>query len=128
MIEWSAELELGHEAIDGHHRKMVEAANNVYRQFTGGTHDARLDALLELRNLTAAHFAHEERLMTEHAYPNVLAHTENHCGLMAELERLIGLMRANQQAAAEKLLQFLRGLVVSHILHFDRDVVEHIKR
>lgn len=124
MIEWTADLLLGHEAIDAQHREIVAAANSVHRAFAGGSRDACSAALRELRDVTAAHFLYEEKLMRECAYPNAGVHAENHAGLMEQLARLSDLLHVD--GAGEKLLPFLRGWVVSHIVHFDRDVVRHL--
>ncbi|HEY5900597.1 MAG TPA: bacteriohemerythrin [Burkholderiales bacterium] len=126
MIEWTADLLLGHEAIDAQHREMVVAANGVHRAFAGGSRDARSAALRELRDVTAAHFLYEEELMRKHAYPNAGVHAENHAGLMEQLARLTALLHVD--GGGEKVLPFLRGWVVSHIVHFDRDVVLHLNR
>jgi hemerythrin-like metal-binding protein len=126
MIEWSADLQLGHEAIDAQHREIVVAANGVHQAFAEGSRDARRAALRELRDVTAAHFLYEEKLMHEHAYPNAAVHAENHAGLMEQLARLTDLLHVD--GAGERLLPFLRGWVVSHIVHFDRDVVRHLMR
>jgi hemerythrin len=82
------DLTVGHDALDAQHDAMLSCMAEVERMvgeanLTGAT--ASLRALWET---TVAHFAFEEDLMVEHAYPDREAHRMAHNLFLQDLDRL----------------------------------------
>jgi hemerythrin len=82
------DLTLGHAPLDEQHdvmlSRMAEAERSAQEADPAGAATA-LDALWEI---TVAHFAFEEELMAEHAYPDRDAHRMAHHLFLQDLERL----------------------------------------
>jgi hemerythrin-like metal-binding protein len=128
MIQWSDELHLGHDAIDDHHRKMVDAANLLYAAHHAGAREEILSHLHALIATSAEHFVFEEDLMTRMNYPKALVHTEHHGEVLAELNRFFDRAIAQNLRDTDKVLAFLRDWLTNHLLTFDRDFVQFMSR
>jgi hemerythrin-like metal-binding protein len=93
-VEWSPELTLNHELLDGQHvdlfRKLADAgaAADGPREAAGAAVDLFAEALL-------THVAVEERLMDETLYPERVRHKSAHELFVADLERLRARLRAS---------------------------------
>jgi hemerythrin len=128
MIEWNDQLHLGHDAIDGHHRKMIEAANLLYAAHRAGTREEILSHLQTLIATSAEHFVFEEDLMTRMKYPKALVHTEHHGEVLAELNRFFDRAIAQNLRDTDRVLAFLRDWLTNHLVTFDRDFVQFMSR
>ncbi|HWD23148.1 MAG TPA: hemerythrin family protein [Burkholderiales bacterium] len=128
MIEWNDQLHLGHEALDDHHKEMVNAANLLYAAHLAGTREAVLSHLHALIAASTEHFVFEEELMAQIKYPKALVHTEHHGEVLAQLNRFFDRVIANNVADADKVLAFLREWLTSHLVTFDRDLVQFMSR
>src|SRR5574340_237314 len=123
MIEWDDQLRLGYEALDDHHKKMVDAANLLYAAHRTGTKEAVLTHLRTLIAASAEHFVYEEELMAQAKYPQALVHTEHHGEVLAQLNRFFDRAIADNLRDADKVLSFLKNWLTGH-LTFDRDLVQ----
>jgi hemerythrin-like metal-binding protein len=70
----------------------------------------------------------EEELMAQIKYPKALVHTEHHGEVLAQLNRFFDRVIANNVADADKVLAFLREWLTSHLVTFDRDLVQFMSR
>jgi hemerythrin len=83
-LVWSEGFNLGIEAIDQQHRKIVDYINQLYEAFTGGQPQKKLGKMLnELVDYTNYHFDFEENLQEKAGYPFLDAHKKTH-GLFAK--------------------------------------------
>jgi hemerythrin-like metal-binding protein len=128
MIEWNDQLHLGHEALDDHHKRMVNAANLLYVAHRAGTREAVLHHLHALIAASAEHFLFEEELMNRVKYPKALVHTEHHGEVLAELNRFFDRAIAENLRDADKVLAFLRDWLSHHLVTFDRELVQFMGR
>ena len=86
---WSKDLATGLEVIDAQHREYfarVDKLLNACLQDTGGATVRETFAFMQ--QYLIHHFATEEGLMTEHAYPQAAMHKKQHVWFAGELDRL----------------------------------------
>lgn len=128
MFEWKAEYSLGHGAIDGQHQRLFALANDLHTAMTQGKGKGALSETLDkLVSYTQTHFAHEERLMLAHHYPEYAQHKAAHDALTARVVEFQRDFAAGRVGMTVELLQFLRDWLRTHIGETDRKVALFLK-
>jgi hemerythrin-like metal-binding protein len=127
MIHWEATLALGHEELDTQHRELLRLANQLLAAHQGRTAQDLPAAIRALINYSAEHFLYEERLMAESGYAKAELHSEHHGIVLSRLHRFSeGLLRHDGAQTGERVAQFLKNWIVSHLTCFDRDLARHL--
>ena len=83
------ELAVGHEAMDAEHRVILRWVGEVRDGVDAGDARATAAALAGLWDATVGHFASEEALMEEFAYPERRPHAGAHQLFLGDLKELI---------------------------------------
>ncbi|HET9598694.1 MAG TPA: hemerythrin family protein [Anaeromyxobacteraceae bacterium] len=83
------ELGVGHELIDAEHRVIVRWVGELRERVDAGDAAATAAALAGLWDATVGHFASEEAIMEEFAYPERRAHAGAHQLFLGDLKELI---------------------------------------
>jgi len=78
---------------------------------------------------TRAHFAYEDLLMAESAYPETAAHRAEHDELLAELARWKAVLEREGPAAVYRagLLASMERWIDEHVLQADRRLARHLR-
>jgi hemerythrin-like metal-binding protein len=120
-IAWSSSLEVGVRVIDAQHMRLVAMINNLHDAvlFGGGRREA-IRILEELLGYTQHHFAMEERLMEQHAYPGLSVHRREHATLAAGVQEFQRRYESGGTQDSQELQEFLRGWLVHHLMGPDR--------
>ena len=122
-LAWSEDLAVGHQLIDSQHRQIFahfDAFLTACNRQQGREQLQELFGFLE--SYAASHFAAEEELMRERAYPAAAAHISQHRGFclkFAELQREL----ASTGPTVELLVVTAKTMVYwlsEHIRHTDR--------
>jgi len=120
-------LMLGVESMDSEHCRLAalfEEFAACVRDDTGRARQIVQDALV----LTNEHFAHEEQLMAEHAYPGAEEEKFQHRNLRLKLTTLVSTtlaMPANDSVTLENLADMER-MLVEHIIGPDRALADYL--
>jgi hemerythrin len=121
LIEWSDEHKVNVREIDEQHRQLVALVNNLHEAMKNrGGSDTIRRRVADLVLHTRGHFSFEERLMSDHSYPDFERHKTEHeklLGRITDLER--------QVQEGDLLMSFgvaldLRGWALRHIEFSDR--------
>jgi hemerythrin len=125
-IKWDDALELGHEAMDADHKRLVALVNQLAEGIVNhcgqGAYDALLDDLIAH---TGAHFAMEERLMAGCSYPDADEHRAEHARLIKDvLDYKNGLEASAEPSVA--LLYFFDQWLTRHIFASDRELANYL--
>ncbi len=116
MFEWKDTYSTGIHSVDGQHRNLFAIAEELYQAMSTGQGRAAVGRTLDrLIQYTATHFAHEERLMRMHNYPDLPAHKEQHDKLTAQVLEFQSDYRAGKVLMTVQLFQFLRDWLKEHI-------------
>lgn len=111
-------------AMDRTHRELFDLLNRMAE-----ASDAAFAYLYpDLVNHTRAHFANEEVLMRQSAFPGSAAHTAEHQAMLAELESHRHCERGEPLRRARAFItERVPGWCESHLTGFDRALAEHLK-
>ena len=116
MFEWKSEYAVNIGSIDAQHQNLFAIGRDLYAAMSAGQGKAVLSRLLDrLVQYTVAHFAHEERLMQLHQYPDFAKHKEEHDALARQVLALQAEFEGGRATMAVQVLQFLKDWLENHI-------------
>lgn len=79
LIAWRDEFSVGVDAVDQEHREMIELIANLDDAMQQDmSHDSVVRGLGEIYARIALHFALEEKIMRDAAYPELVDHKQDH--------------------------------------------------
>lgn len=120
LIQWSQMLSVGVTQFDNEHKKLVDMLNNLHDAMKAGKANDVVGKILDgLISYTGTHFAAEERLMTQHGYPNLTKHKGEHAALVKQALDIQKDFKAGK-ALPQNLLQFLKDWLMKHIAGEDK--------
>lgn len=121
FIQWRQDFSTGIGQIDEQHKKLVGMVNDLYEAMSKGEGKDALGRVLGgLVSYTKGHFATEERLMTQHAYPGFAAHKTEHDKLTAQVLELEAKFKAGKAVMTVQVASFLKDWLANHILNTDK--------
>ncbi len=117
FVEWKDEYSVGIEMIDDDHRRLLNLINQfqtaVFYQTGAKFEDEAFDALIDY---TRTHFEREEQLMSEHGYPDLQAHQQEHQKMIELVEsRMAEHREQGHHEALVEMVDFLRDWLINHI-------------
>jgi hemerythrin len=123
LMSWTASLSVGIPSFDEEHAQLVGMMNQLYDAMKAGVGKEMVGRVLDgLIKYTRTHFAHEERVMQQHAYPAYPAHKAQHDSLTKRVLEVQNQYRAGKSFALSiELMNFLRDWLVTHIQGTDRN-------
>lgn len=121
-MKWKKEYEVGVEAIDNQHKKLIE----IIASYNEHISDKSTNSLKEmgeiivyLINYTKFHFEEEEALMTRVSYPDLEEHKQIHRDLINKLKEVLMKMKNKESYTKIEFYYFLMAWVNDHILDTD---------
>lgn len=128
MFEWSDRFSVGIPSIDAQHQTLFGMAAELLTAMSNGRGKAVTGKILDrLVQYTATHFAHEERLMRLHDYPDLPAHKAQHDALTQKVLHFQSEVRSGRATVTIQLLQFLKSWLVQHIEGSDKEYAPFLK-
>ncbi|QGY38628.1 bacteriohemerythrin [Pseudodesulfovibrio cashew] len=123
ILNWKRSYEVGHDKLDGEHRKLIEMINRAYDAAQEDPDETILAQLsVDMNRYALSHFATEEELMHSYSYPEKESHIAMHenfrekadaCGrpdadTIAILRYLSNWLKGHIPGTDKKLARFLR--------------------
>jgi hemerythrin len=128
MFEWKPEYSVHIGSIDGQHQNLFRIAGELYAAMSVGQGKAALSRILDrLVQYTAVHFAHEERLMRLHDYPDLAAHKVQHDALTRQVLAFQEEFDAGRSSMTVQLLHFLKDWLERHIAASDQKYAPYLR-
>jgi len=128
MFEWSNNYSVAIGSVDAQHQNLFAIARELHGAMAAGEGKAALGRVLDrLVRYTAAHFAHEERLMRLHDYPDLAAHKAEHDALTRRVVQFQQDFHSGRVAMSVELLHFLKAWLEKHIQGTDMKYAPHLK-
>jgi hemerythrin-like metal-binding protein len=128
MFEWSGSYSIGVGSVDAQHQTLFAMARELHSAMVAGQGKGSLARILDrLVQYTTVHFAHEERLMRLHDYPDFAAHKAQHEELTKQVVKFQNDFEAGRAAITVQLLQFLRNWLQEHIQGTDVKLAPHLR-
>lgn len=125
-LVWSDFLNVNHPMIDEDHKTLLIHVNQLYSAIEENHTEKVAQNFEHLLRHTREHFAREEELMKESAYPGLLAHTAEHEKLLKEL--LAQQDQITQNSNIPDAFETLKNLATEHIVHYDRLLGNHLNK
>ncbi|MDR0992377.1 MAG: hemerythrin family protein [Ruminococcus sp.] len=130
MYAWREEWATGNGTIDGEHKQLFKAIDDLLAACKSGTaKDQVAKTMAFLKDYTAKHFAHEEQLQQQSKYPDYINHKKLHDGFqkyVAELSQR--LYKEGPTIAIVGAVNMNVGdWLVKHITREDKKLAQHIK-
>lgn len=125
--EFTDDYLIGVDLIDREHRELfhiVDKANRLVKNYDAlSGYDEVAGILEELKDYTAEHFRDEEEYMEGIRYTGLEAQKRAHRAFIYKLENIdYGELDNNPQESLQKLLEFLLGWLINHIMHADKKI------
>lgn len=122
LMEWNDKLSVGIQQFDGEHKRLVAMVNELFDAIQAGKAKDTLGRILDgLVTYTKTHFAHEERYMRDHGYPDYAAHKAEHEALTKQVMDVQAKHRGGAGAVlGMEVMTFLKGWLLKHIQGTDK--------
>ncbi len=128
-FKWTSDLETGNAIIDGEHKKLIQAADDLVEACAQGKgRQVVNDAVEFLLNYTKTHFAHEEELQQKYKFPAYPAHRTWHQSYVREMENVSKVLKAEGPTISIVAEVNTRvSELITHIRTMDAKLAQHIK-
>jgi hemerythrin len=120
LIKWKDEFSVGVAAVDHEHRELIELINQLYELTqSGGGRERVVEFLGEIYAQIAAHFALEEKMMRDSAYPALQGHKTDHESLLDQLRDIMDRVEDDGSYDEERLSRDLERWFTEHFRTHD---------
>jgi hemerythrin len=129
LLQWKPHFSLGIPSVDQEHREMIRSVNQVYAGLEDEQDTAAVDAVLaEIHADISAHFALEERIMSDAGYLEYAAHKDNHEDLLDQIREMMDSF-SDDPVKGKKILQHsLSDWFGQHFATFDARLHDELPR
>jgi hemerythrin-like metal-binding protein len=129
LVEWDDRYLTGDDLVDGQHKRLFALAAEVQTAVREGRlPQVQAEALQKLTHYCVDHFAEEERLMADHAYPGVAEHRRQHDALAERAVATVKAFRAGNTLAGESFPELLSRWLRRHIGEEDVRLVRYLQQ
>jgi hemerythrin len=120
LLTWKSEFAVGVESVDFEHEQMIKLINEIYDEMkTRKDADSIEQFMGDVHFSISAHFALEEKLMREAAYPEYEAHKEEHEELLEQIRDLMDKFALDPDKGFDLLQEKLSDWFEHHFATFD---------
>ena len=127
LITWNDSLSVKVKQFDEQHKKLVDMLNQLFDAMKAGKGSQVLgDILKQLITYTQTHFAAEERLLKQYAYPDFEAHKKEHNVLVMQVLDIQKQLGDGKAVLTQNVMNFLRDWLSRHIQGDDRKYGEFL--
>lgn len=90
LLQWKDQYATGIEAVDHEHRELIDLINKLHDELTAHRSEETVDAFFgDLYRAISAHFALEERFMSERRYDQLPQHKTDHERLLDDIRDIM---------------------------------------
>ena len=121
LFTWNDSYSVGVREIDQQHEKIMKFINDLNGAMLEKKGREVVGKILkELINYTASHFAVEEKLMSQHGYPEYDEHKAKHDKMVDKVLALQKDVDANKLTVTSDVMKFLQDWLNKHIMGTDK--------
>ncbi len=126
-LVWRPSAECGNTTIDGQHKKLFEASNNLLSAIIDGRSKDECNSLME-KVLTDIldHFRDEEAILLSAGFPLVEEHAKSHKDLVAKATLLAERYKGDELALGELFSFLAYDVIAQHMFIEDRNFFPYI--
>jgi len=128
-LQWTDDYSVGDGTVDNDHRGLFAAVNELEQAASADAGTDEVGRIIAyLIRYVNEHFQREERLMHDCSYPDISDHRDRHRGFSQKVYAIEQIYRVDPGGInLGKLVEFLRGWLVRHILGADQDFAPYLK-
>ncbi|MFO1319625.1 MAG: hemerythrin domain-containing protein [Burkholderiales bacterium] len=115
VMEWNESLAIDHDVMDDTHKEFVDLLNKL----GDAPDDQVLGVIDEFIEHTVAHFAQEERWMTDMTFPPLHCHTNEHQGVLEIAKEVRGRVANGETRFGRVLAQAVAEWFENHAASMD---------
>ncbi|MFQ5547055.1 MAG: bacteriohemerythrin [Woeseia sp.] len=120
LLEWKPEFSVGDASMDFEHRKMISMINDIYVEMREHKDPDSIERFLgDIHAAINAHFALEERIMTDTGYEEFEAHKSDHEELLDQIRNMMDEFHDDPESGYRLLGQKLVDWFEHHFASFD---------
>jgi hemerythrin-like metal-binding protein len=129
MFEWNEKYSVQILSIDAQHKNLFHLGGQLYQAMAAGRGKSAVSHILDrLAQYTQVHFAHEERLMRLHSYPDLASHLAQHQALTEKVKHFQTEFDAGKITLTIQLINFLQDWLTNHIAASDQKYAPFLKK
>ena len=127
LFTWGDKFSVGIVSIDDQHKELVKYLNDLHDGMLGGKGSDVTGPILDgLVAYTVKHFAYEEKIFADQAYPDAAAHKKEHENLVAQVSDFVGKFKAGKVTISTEIMNFLKDWLTKHILGTDKKYTSYL--
>jgi len=129
FIQWKDDYLVGHKLIDFDHQMLVAMTNELFKRVQGHTETDEdvAQAIAALVNYVNRHFAREEAIFLDSAYPDKQVHLRKHREIAKTVSDIAAAYTADPSAInMDEVMEFLRVWLTNHIMHTDQAYIPYL--
>jgi hemerythrin-like metal-binding protein len=120
-MTWSSDMSVHIKSIDMQHQRLINQINKLHAAMSTDAEKQVIAPLLgELLASAAAHFAYEEKLMSDNRYPKFTEHKLEHDALAAKAKELARDLGSGKRLGSAELMTFMKEWLSRHIMTIDK--------
>jgi hemerythrin len=130
-IQWTEDLAVGVSIIDRQHQELFNRINQLFSACSKGKGKEEIRETLKfLNDYVIFHFGEEEKIMTEHNYPDYPNHKAQHEFFTKSLEEIKEQFEAKGPTVdlVIRTNRFLTDWLINHIRKIDKVLGSFLKR
>jgi hemerythrin len=121
VLRWNAEFETNVKIIDDQHKRLIDLINALHQAMMEGKAKPLVGGVLnELISYAKTHFATEERLMRNYAYPSSHEHRSLHADFTRQVLDFCREYNVGRATLSIPLMNMLKTWLNDHILGTDK--------
>ncbi len=127
--EFTKDLETGNSTIDGEHKLLIKAVDDVMQNVSAGKGKEQLTSTVDfLNDYTKKHFAHEEELQAQSKFPTMATHKVWHTSFISKLKTVSDKLTKDGENSliVIELTQVISSLI-NHIKTEDKKLADFLK-
>src|SRR6266511_2616942 len=108
LLTWDSKYSVKVKQFDAQHRKLFDLLNDLHDGMKAGQGRSMIgDVVAALIEYTASHFATEERIMKDNAYPEYEQHKKEHTELITKVHTLQQQFMSGNAPLTQEIMNFL---------------------
>ncbi|MBO7244259.1 MAG: bacteriohemerythrin [Alphaproteobacteria bacterium] len=124
-IFWLSNMTVGYEPLDNEHKSFIEIINDAYVLLAQKNLNAFGDIFLKIDAYMERHFVHEEMIMRQIVFPDVMSHVESHQKFAVHInelkkEFLDAKKDPQKERVAAQTADFIKAWFLGHTLSRDK--------
>ncbi|MDK9700763.1 MAG: bacteriohemerythrin [bacterium] len=127
LITWNERFSVSIPQIDQQHKKWIDIVNRLHEAMAAGKGNEVIGAvLLEMVNYSKMHLDFEEKLLTQHSYPDLAAHKLQHDVLRKRIHEVYQKYQAGNKFLTLDVMNMLKDWLLQHIEGVDKKYSSHL--